>query len=84
MTVNLPRPGLSAGTLGSVHAEDIALETLANGDVDEAVRSSFRPGEAKALVIDAHEDVAGVLVIRRRRDNAWIVDVARFLDEGGE
>jgi hypothetical protein len=38
-----------------VHAEDIALETLADGHVDEAVRSSFRPGEAKALAIDAHE-----------------------------
>ncbi len=64
-------------------AEDVALEALGRGSVHEAIRSSFGPGEAKALALDAHDDVAGVLVIRRRRDDAWIIDVARFLDEDG-
>jgi hypothetical protein len=29
----------------------------------------------KAVAIDAHDGVAAVLVVRRRRDDAWIVDV---------
>lgn len=76
-------PGSATGNLESLHAEDVALEALADGSVQAAVRSSFGPGEAKALAIDAYDDAAAVLVIRRRRDDAWIVDVVRFLHEHG-
>jgi len=73
----------ASGTLGSVHVEEIALEALTRGIVQAAVRTEFALGEAKALAIDAHDGVAAVLVIRRRRDDAWIVDVARFVDQAG-
>lgn len=66
-----------------MRVEAVALEALVRGRVDVAVRSSFAPSEAKALAIDAHDGVAAVLVVRRRRDDAWIVDVVRFAEEGG-
>ncbi len=74
-----PRPG----TLASVEVEAVALEALVRGSVDVIRRSSFAQSEAKALAIDAHDGVAAVLVVRRRRDDAWIVDVVRFVDENG-
>ena len=35
------------------------------------------------MAIDAHDGVAAVLVVRRRRDDAWIVDVVRYVNEDG-
>ncbi len=67
----------------SVEVGAVALRALTRGSVDVATRSSFAPGEAKAVAIDAHDGVAAVLVVRRRRDDAWIVDVVRFVDEDG-
>ncbi|MEW6153631.1 MAG: hypothetical protein AB1673_06535 [Actinomycetota bacterium] len=63
--------------------EAIALKALIRGSVDAAVKSSFAPSEAKALALDAHDSVAAVLVVRRRRDDAWIVDVVTFVEEDG-
>ncbi len=74
-----PRPG----TLAPVEVEAVALEALVRGSVDVGVRSSFARGEAKAVAVDAHDGVAAVLVVRRRRDDAWIVDVVTFAEEGG-
>jgi hypothetical protein len=66
-----------------VEVEAVALRALTRGSVDIVTRSSFAPGEAKAVAIDAHDGVAAVLVVRRRRDDAWIVDVVRFVNEDG-
>ncbi|MEW6154672.1 MAG: hypothetical protein AB1673_11880 [Actinomycetota bacterium] len=66
-----------------MNVEALALEALTRGSVDVVTRSSFAPGEAKALAIDAHDGTAAVLVVRRRRDDAWIVDVVRFVNEAG-
>src|SRR5262249_11891316 len=63
--------------------EDVAHEALVRGTVEPVSRSSFAPGEARALAIDSHDDVAAVLVVRRRRDDAWIVDVVSFLRADG-
>lgn len=66
-----------------MEVEAVAREALARGSVEAAIRSTFAPSEAKALAIDAHDGVAAVLAVRRRRDDAWIVDVVRFVDEDG-
>jgi hypothetical protein len=65
-----------------VHVEAIAFEALTSGRAEQASRSDFAPGEAKALAIDFHDDVAAVLVVRRRRDDAWIIDVVPFMHDG--
>lgn len=61
--------------------EEVARHALTHGTVDTAGRSAFAPGEAKALALDTHDGIAAVLVIRRRRDDRWIVDIAKFVDE---
>ena len=66
-----------------MEVEAVALEALARASADVVSRYSFAPGEAKALAVDSHDGVAAVLVVRRRRDDAWIVDVVRLAEEGG-
>ena len=66
-----------------MEVEAVALEALARGSADVVSRYSFAPGEAKALAVDSHDGVAAVLVVRRRRDDAWIVDVVRLAEDGG-
>lgn len=63
--------------------EAIALDALTRGTVQASTRATFGPGEATVLAIDAHDGLAAVLVVQRRRDDAWIVDVAKFVDKDG-
>ena len=67
----------------TVDVEDIAFEALTREAVQPVTRSGFALGEAKAVAIDAHDGIAAVLVIRRRRDEGWTVDVVKFVDADG-
>lgn len=64
--------------------EEIARHAVTDGTVHTAARAAFAPGEAKAVALDTHDGMAAVLVIRRRLDAQWTVDVVRFIDVAGE
>lgn len=64
-------------------ADEVALEALARGHGEPFGRSAFPVGDLKAVAVDAHHGVAAVLVISHPRDDEWIVDVVRFVDQDG-
>jgi hypothetical protein len=57
--------------------EDVARPALDVG-VQALSRAEFQPSEARPLATDRLEGDAAVLVVRLRRDGAWIIDVVHF------
>jgi hypothetical protein len=62
--------------------EDIARSAISDGAPLAPGREDFEPSGALPLAVFRSDGVCAALVVRRRRDDAWITDVVVFA--GGE